>query len=263
MEEKSHTFVVCAYKESPFLINCIESLLSQTKATNIVIATSTVNDFIKNTAQAYKLPLFVNENEAGIASDWNFAYLCAKTNLVTLAHQDDIYESSYLETALKYIGRAKSPLIFFSDYSEIRGDYTTSNNRLLKIKKLLLYPLSYQCGQKSRWVRRRILSFGNPICCPSVTYVREALPYPLFHSGMQSNIDWQTWEEISKLPGSFVYCNKMLVRHRIHSASTTSKIIQADTRNKEDLEVLYKFWPKAFAHLIEFFYSRSEKSNDL
>ena len=32
-----HTFTVCAYKESPHLETCIQSLLSQTVETNIII----------------------------------------------------------------------------------------------------------------------------------------------------------------------------------------------------------------------------------
>ena len=41
--ENNHTFVVCAYKESPYLGECIESLLQQTKKSRILISTSTPN----------------------------------------------------------------------------------------------------------------------------------------------------------------------------------------------------------------------------
>lgn len=48
MEEfKNHTFVICAYKESKYLEECIESLEKQIVKSNIIMCTSTPNDYIK------------------------------------------------------------------------------------------------------------------------------------------------------------------------------------------------------------------------
>ena len=41
-----HTFAICAYKESKFLEECIESIINQEVESNIIIATSTNNDYI-------------------------------------------------------------------------------------------------------------------------------------------------------------------------------------------------------------------------
>ena len=58
MEEfKNHTFVICAYKESKYLEECIESLEKQIVKSNIIMCTSTPNDYIKNMAQKYNIPL--------------------------------------------------------------------------------------------------------------------------------------------------------------------------------------------------------------
>ena len=38
-----HTFAVCAYGESPYLEECVQSLLAQKVRTRILIATSTPN----------------------------------------------------------------------------------------------------------------------------------------------------------------------------------------------------------------------------
>ena len=43
-----HTFVVLAYKESIYLETCIKSVLNQKYKSDVVIATSTPNDFIYN-----------------------------------------------------------------------------------------------------------------------------------------------------------------------------------------------------------------------
>ena len=45
-----HTFAVCAYKESPYLDECVRSLVEQTVKTNIAVYTSTPNDYIRGVA---------------------------------------------------------------------------------------------------------------------------------------------------------------------------------------------------------------------
>ena len=86
-----HTFVICAYKESPYLGECISSLLKQTVKSRILIATSTPNEYITRTAAEYEIPVIVNKGQGGIVQDWNFAYKQADTPYVTIAHQDDFY----------------------------------------------------------------------------------------------------------------------------------------------------------------------------
>ena len=45
---KKHIFAICAYKESPYLEECIVSLKNQTVKTDILLATSTPNEYIEN-----------------------------------------------------------------------------------------------------------------------------------------------------------------------------------------------------------------------
>lgn len=65
-----HTFAVCAYKESPYLEECIESLKGQSVRSNILIATSTPNEYIKNIAEKNNIPYFINEG-----GGWNYTGL--------------------------------------------------------------------------------------------------------------------------------------------------------------------------------------------
>ena len=57
----THTFAICAYKESSYLEDCIKSVLKQKVKSNILIATSTPNEHIKGLAEKYGLPLYINE----------------------------------------------------------------------------------------------------------------------------------------------------------------------------------------------------------
>ena len=256
-----HTFVVCAYGESPYLESCVQSLLAQTVRTNIIMATSTPNKLIERVAAAYQIPLHVSGNKPGICSDWNYAVSCASTPLVTIAHQDDTYEPAYAATALQMMGAVERPLIFFTNYGELRDGQVVDDNRLLRIKRLLLRPIARRGSTSSKRIKRRIISIGSAICCPSVTLNMAVLPSPPFVSTMKSNLDWETWERFSHLDGAFVYSTKILMHHRIHEGSETSNLIKDNTRTVEDLAMLEKFWPKPIARLLNMVYSSGQKSN--
>lgn len=262
-DRKDHTFVVCAYQKSKYLEECIFSLLNQTVKTNVIIATSTPNEYITGIAEKYQLPVFVNSGEKGIAGDWNFAISCANTPLVTLAHQDDIYDKDYVRMMLAALRYCEHPLIGFCDYNEIRNGKTITQSQLLKVKRLMLLPLRLRCLWSSRMIRRRILALGNAICCPSVTFVLDNLKRPIFINNMKSNIDWQAWEEISRQKGEFAYVPVAVMKHRIHEESTTSELLEVNGRCKEDLYMFCKFWPKFIAKVINGIYHSNEKSNKI
>lgn len=263
MKTEKHTFVICAYQESDFLEECIESLKRQTVKSKIIMVTSTPNHHITQLTEKYRIPLFINEGPGGITQDWNFGYQCAKTEYVTIAHQDDVYRKDYLERAVRAVENFKKPLIFFSDYYEIRNGKIVKENTLLKVKRMMLVPLRIHSFQNSRFVRRRILSFGSPICCPSVMYVKKNLPDVIFKDGFRSCEDWEAWEMISRRKGAFVYDRKALMCHRIHAGSETSAIIGDHARSAEEYVMYCKFWPKWFAKVLNRQYAKGQKSNNM
>ncbi|MBE5912925.1 MAG: glycosyltransferase [Pseudobutyrivibrio ruminis] len=258
-----HTFVICAYGESQFLEECITSVLNQTEKSNVILATSTPNEHINDLCKKNNIPLFINDGETGITQDWMYAISCAKTPLVTIAHQDDIYFENYAKKAVEAFEESSKPLIFFTDYWEIRNDIYVKSNKLLNIKRVMLLPLRIKALQGSKWVRRRILSLGSPICCPSVSYAVDNLPSPLFLNHFRTNEDWEAWERYSWLEGDFLYCKEPLMAHRIHADSETTATIQETGRSAEDYEMYRKFWPEKIAKFLVKKYKESEKSNQL
>lgn len=258
-----HTFAICAYKESPFLEECICSLKKQTKRSDIIMVTSTPNEHIKNMAEKYNIPLYINTGEKGITQDWNFAYSMADTEYVTIAHQDDVYLPDYTKEIYRVISRVKHPLIAFTNYGELREGKSVLNNSLLKIKRFALWLLRFPVFQNSRFIRRRALSFGNMICCPAVTLVKNNLPEQVFKHNFRSNEDWEAWEAISQKKGAFAYSPKIEMYHRIHNGSETSAILGNHARSKEDYEMFCKFWPAPVARIITKIYAKSEDSNKL
>ena len=263
MREYQHTFAVCAYKESQYLEECIQSVQNQTAQSKVIMTTSTPNEYIKKMSEKYNVPLYINEGETGITQDWNFAYKMAETELVTIAHQDDVYLSNYVEQIMRLSKRAKSPLILFTDYAELRNGKVVSNNRLLKVKRILLSPLRIPMFWNSKFVRRRVLSLGCPICCPAVTLAKDNLPEKVFQAGFRSDEDWEAWEMLSKRKGAFAYTRTIGMYHRIHEESETSVILGDNARTKEDYIMFKKFWPEFIAKILAKTYSSAEKSNEL
>lgn len=263
MGNNEHTFVVCAYGESPYLEECLQSIVAQSIKSNLLMVTSTPNGLIYNLAEKYSVKLCVNYGAKGITQDWNFALRQVQTEYATIAHQDDVYERDYLKSALTRIRESRNPLIAFTDYFEIRDGQRVYKNKMSQVKRLMLFPLKIKLFAGNRRVRRMILAFGDPICCPSVTYCLKRLKHPVFQDGFRSCEDWEAWERISKLEGDFLYVPKRLVGHRIHKGSVTTEIIQGNARKEENYMMFCKFWPSWLARVINHFYTKSEESNQL
>jgi len=255
--EPTHTFAVCAYKESPYLETCILSLKAQTLPAKIVIATSTPNAFIDGVAERYGIPVVVNPKQKGIGFDFDFALHAGDTKLITIAHQDDQYDPKFSEMMVR--AWREDMLIAFTDYREIDKDgVTLPENRNLRIKKLLLFPLRCRFLQRFRLFKRGAIAIGNGICCPSVTFSAEKMPEKLFSGKMKSNVDWSAWEILSRKKGSFIYIPKERMSHRIHEEATTTKLIHDHKRTAEDYAMYRRFWPAFIAKRLCRLYSRSE-----
>ena len=236
---KEHTYVVCAYGKSAYLQECIDSLLRQSKKSNIIMVSSTPSDFLDNISKKYGISLYINEGQKGIAGDWNFGLSMVKTPIATIAHQDDVYEPWYTEKVLQYINESKRPLIFFSDYGEIRNGIKEKNNKLLIIKRLMLFPLRLNKMSSSIFVRRRILSFGSPISCPTVSYFLPNLQSKIFESHYKSDLDWQAWEKISRYNGEFLFAINFFLKNEL--ASDSDRIIYLNSYDFLSLSDLIDF----------------------
>lgn len=255
----NHTFVICAYKESEFLNECIQSIKRQTVKSNIIMVTSTPNEYIKKLAEENDIELYINEEEHGIGPDWNFGVSHTHTDLVTIAHQDDVYNENYLEEILMKYKEDKNCSIIFGNYRELKNGVVIPLTKNLKIKEFCLRGLIKHPNSKR--AKLRTIKYGNAICCPCVTLNTRKIGKQPYVVGMSSNLDWNTWFEFSKLPYSFLYINRELMCHRIHTESTTSNLLGNNIRFKEDYEMLCCFWPKLIAGILMHFYKEAAKMN--
>ena len=262
---EDHTFVVCAYKDNPYLGDTIVRLLNQSVPSTVIVSTSTPSDYIRGVCESRDVLLVVNPRPHFAGDDWNYGYDQAATPLVTIAHQDDEYDRTFLESVLAGFNRyrARDIQISFTDYRELRPEGTIESNTMLRVKRIMNKPFQVSALNGRKTVKRLVLGFGCPICCPSVTLNKELLgPYP-FDVTLRDSCDYLTWVNLSSRPGRFLYIPRALMGHRIYAESATSRNLSENIRTRETLEIMERIWPRPIARLINRVYARSESLNTL
>ena len=151
-----HTFAICAYKESEYLEECIVSLENQTLKSNIIMTTSTPNSYIRDLAEKHSIPLYIRDGESDIKEDWNFAYNKAKTDWVTIAHQDDVYNESYVEEMNNKLVSISNPIAFVTDYMPIKNGKIGPRDINSKIRRLLRSPIKNNRRAGSTFWKKKI-----------------------------------------------------------------------------------------------------------
>lgn len=257
-----HTFVICAYKDNPFLEECIRSLMEQSVRSSIILYSSSPTDRQRELAEKYNIRHHVESGGGGIHFDWSKALGLSETPYCTLAHQDDIYLPRYAEKMVHGLLDNPSAVIGFTDYADLFAGGTVKRWRVyLMVKRLLLAPFYLKRCIRSGVIRLNVLRFGNPVCCPSVTYNLEKLGDVRFDSDFSVNLDWMMWINLAKRPGAFLFLRDCLMYHRISGTMETSAALSDNRRRNEDLKIFNMMFPAPFARLIHKFYTLSYRSN--
>ena len=125
------------------------------------------------------------------------------------------------------------------------------------MKKCILsffYPFGNSAAGPLR--KRLMLSFGNPIACPSVMFDREKIGPFEFSDGFLYSLDWEAWSRLAARKGGFTYVKEKLMLHRIHGDSELVKGSSGKRRCEEDSALFELFWPKPLAGVISKAYVR-------
>jgi glycosyltransferase involved in cell wall biosynthesis len=260
-----HTFAIPVYLAAPNLAALIESLREQAgDSSEILLATSTPSAELEAFAKRHALALHINPRRIDIATDWNFALSAAQTQFVTLAHQDDYFASSYVERLSSALQRHPNGVLAFCDYSEHTPLAARPTNINLRIKRALRQRAfgRRECIAETR-NKLRLLSLGNPICCPSVMFNRSWLSDFCFPAGFQTNLDWMAWLELARRPGGFVYVRERLVSKGVHAGSETTATIANRAREREDRAIFDALWPRPVAAALASLYRLGYRANRL
>lgn len=258
MAEALHTFVVPAHGQSPHLGDCLASLRAQRVPSRILLATSTPSPWLQALADQHDVPLHVHGPNAGIGRDWNAALAAVETPWATLAHQDDVYLPDFSAASLALAQSVPDTSLVLTGYAELLPDGTQRRNSAMLAVKRVLLELGFMNAPAVRATaaKQRLLRFGCPIPCPSVT-LRVDTGQPLFREDLRLNLDWDAWLRLAAGEGAFAYDRDVLMLHRIHAGSETSAGILGGARAREDLMMFERLWPKPVARLLARAYAAS------
>lgn len=260
--DTNHTFAVCAYKDSPYLEECLRSLTKQSVPTNIIVCTSTPSPYIEGLAGKYGLPVYVRDGESDIQEDWNFAYDTADTQFVTIAHQDDVYGKDYARTLFEKRKRYADMSVFFCSYEAIKGTRVEPHERSSMVKRLLCLPVSVTALADLRFLKKSCLCLGNSMSCPMITYNKNIVGPTPFRSELKYALDWEMNWKLACGPGRFVYVRRPLGFYRIHEGATSKEFIVNHKKEQEDMLMFRRFWPEWLVKGIMVFYKKSYSAYD-
>ena len=275
---RTHAFVICAYKESPYLEFCMRSLRKQTVKSDIYLVTSTPSEYIDKLAETYRIPVFVRDGESSLKEDWLFGWRLAgaEHSLVTIAHQDDKYHPNYTEALLKAYEQYPDMTVFCSDYVVMKTEEgvlsdgksypgttrTVYFDTVRMVKKILRIPLRLRGLADQTWVKKMPLLFGNSICCPSCTYNHDFIGDDMFKSDMQFALDWDNLYELALKPGRFICSEKPLIAYRVHAGATTKACIEDNRRSKDETYMFQKMWPDWIVKILMHYYKKAYDNYD-
>ncbi len=242
-----HSFVIPVYRTASVLAALIESLRLQAGVPSEILLSSSTPSAELDRSRKSRNTVDINRDRVDISADWNFALAAATTRYVTLAHQDDLFECSYV-TRLRAALAANPGNLAFCDYSEHSPHGPRSRNLNLRMKRALCTRVfgARECISAPR-DKVRLLSLGNPICCPSVMLDRSKIPNFRFPSGFHTNLDWMAWLSLARGPGGFVYVRDRLISKGVHADSATTATIANRTREREDRVLFDALWPRPVA----------------
>ena len=247
-----HTFVILAYNESDDLEECIKSVINQSVKSNIVIATSTPNDYIFDLASEYSLGVMINKEKSNKGRDYNFAINSFDTPLVTIAHQDDLYDRNYTKFIQKAYKKNKDATIIFTDNYEIYNDIKIKHSKRLFFRRYFLFPLRFRIFQNKVFFKLRSLRREKFICTSSITFIKNNIQDEVFPTNLKYDNDWQGLIDLAKKKTRFVYLKDKLVGYRVIEKKIIKKKIEEDTN------ILKSLYPKWYYNL--FVKRRGEKN---
>ena len=233
-----HTFVILAYQESDDLEECIKSVINQSVKSNIVIATSTPNDYIIDLASQYSLGVMVSSEKSNKGKDFNFAINSFDTKLITIAHQDDLYDRNYTREILNCYNKNHDATIIFTDNYEIEKEKKIKKSKELFWKRYYLFPLRFSLFQNKVFFKLRSVKREKHICTSSITFVKDNIHEEIFPTNLKYDNDWQGLIDLAKKNTKFVYLKKELVGYRIDNKKVNKK------KQEEDEKILRSLYPK-------------------
>lgn len=227
-----------SYNGARHIGEAIESLLSQTaRAARIVCIDDASSDstgaLICHFA-ARGVELLHNPERCGLPANWNRAIDLVTTPYFVIAHQDDIYEPSYIDRLRALLD--DHPRAFIA---HCRAKYIDANSKPISHPAASFKDRFWSADEPQERTASdelRVLSRGDYIICPSVMYRTEAVrSIGKFDESYAFVPDWEYWTRGVAAGLTIVGTHDRLLRYRYHAASATREHEKSLRRFEEEL----------------------------
>lgn len=208
------TIIIPNLNGLPFLKNSIDSCLSQTYHSEILVidngSTDGSTSFISKMQEKYPQIKLIVEPSKGVANALNSGIQAAETKYIARLDSDDEMLPERIQMQLNYLESNLDCVLVGSQLT-----YITEVGKVVGLSK---YPESDE-------QILRFMTFGNPIAHPAVMYRRdEILKAGLYNPRMEGAEDLDMWIRLSFF-GKFMNLPFPLTRYRQHAGQISRKKI--------------------------------------
>ena len=234
------TIVIPAYGESPYLDQCISSIVNSQGASVeiIVIDDASPSTFVRNISEKYfpRVSYLRNEKNLGVANNFNKALSTANSLFVQIVGQDDMIINSMVEVIHSANNYAEECFAIHPAVTVIDG-LGNSSFGMNEVVKSIIKPHS-KMAYSGDTLRRRLL-FGNWTYFPSIIWNKKLLPEAPFSDEYKYCMDLDLLLRMCVTDSSLFLSEKKGFHYRRHRDSVSMAAVPKK-RFEEEMSVIRK-----------------------
>lgn len=216
----------------------LNSLLAQTRQDfDLILVDDASTDGSPELAQAVagdRITIHRNPEPLGIPNNWNFCSELVRTPFFCLAHQDDVYEETYLERMLVALTAQPAAALAHCQTSTI----VESGQHCLGPAERFKMHFWRRLQSATLAELYSLLHAGNFIACSSVLFRTEALrAVSGFRSDLRFAPDWELWLRLLLADMPLCAVPEPLLAYRRHQAAATNAAAAGLWRYEEELQI--------------------------
>jgi glycosyltransferase involved in cell wall biosynthesis len=174
-----------------------------------------------------------NEQNVGMAGNWNRCLELAETDLVNLLHNDDELRPNYVDVMLNAAKQFPDAAAFFCQAKVIDASGNESFSFVDYVKRFLLPRSTGPMFLNGRSAIEALMH-GDFIMCPTVCYRRSRLPAERFSNEWKMVLDLDFFTRILFEGGSMVGLPAVAYAYRRHAENATTAYTESLLRFEEE-----------------------------
>lgn len=251
------TFCIPFYKGLPYLKQAIDSVVRQSRPDwkCLVIddaGPETETELLIKTFQDPRIFYSRNDQNLGLAGNWNRCIGLATTPYVTLLHADDRLAPHYLAEVLFSFAKYPEATAIFCRARIINDQGDPAFSFADRFKNILM-PSTDRCIVLEGEVGLRALMKGNFVFCPSLCYRKSKISAVPFKTQWRMVIDLDWLVDALFCGNQLVGIPSVAYEYRRHLENQTSILTRSKIRFHEEIAIhhivagrcLTRGWPKA------------------